>query len=252
MFSMTKFVTSIACHQLVDKQLISLDDPAVISQHLPEVSSMQILEGYDGDQPRLKPVTTPITLSMLLSHSAGMAYAWPTQPSLVKWRQQTGKGDYFANRSKDPEAYVQPLVFEPGTSYTYGVGVDWAGFLIERVTGKSLEEYFKVSPTWLAGGVGVGAGTQTGWRPTGQSVAEPVIAGWPVVESAYQGERGSALHSKLGQSCSLEHTIIIRQCPQGQCHPELTRGGLPSPPNHVHIASLTPTCCLTLPTAKNL
>lgn len=148
MFSMTKFVTSIACHQLVDRQLLSLDDASVISKYLPEVEGMKILEGFeeDGKTPKLKDVSRNITLAMLLSHSAGMAYAWPTQPALVKWRQVNGKGDYFANRSRDPEAYVQPLVFEPGTNYTYGIGIDWAGFLVERVTGKTLEEYFKVSP----------------------------------------------------------------------------------------------------------
>jgi CubicO group peptidase (beta-lactamase class C family) len=36
-----------------------------------------------------------------------------------------------------------PLVFEPGKEFAYGVGVDWAGKMVERVTGKVLEEYMK-------------------------------------------------------------------------------------------------------------
>ncbi len=41
------------------------------------------------------------------------------------------------------ETYIQHLAYEPGTSYQYSSSVDWAGFLIERITGKSLEEYFE-------------------------------------------------------------------------------------------------------------
>lgn len=38
------------------------------------------------------------------------------------------------------ERYGYPLVFEPGTSWAYGAGIDWAGMLLERTVGKTLEE----------------------------------------------------------------------------------------------------------------
>jgi methyl acetate hydrolase len=40
-------------------------------------------------------------------------------------------------------AYLYPLSFEPGTHFRYSIGIDWAGFLVSRVTGLSLEEYFQ-------------------------------------------------------------------------------------------------------------
>jgi len=40
-------------------------------------------------------------------------------------------------------AYLFPLLFEPGTHFRYSVGIDWAGFLVSRVTGLSLEDYFQ-------------------------------------------------------------------------------------------------------------
>lgn len=36
-----------------------------------------------------------------------------------------------------------PLLYEPGTSWSYGTSIDWAGKLIERITGQTLEEYMK-------------------------------------------------------------------------------------------------------------
>jgi len=40
-------------------------------------------------------------------------------------------------------AFLHPLLFEPGTQFGYSVGVDWAGFLVSRVTGLTLEDYFQ-------------------------------------------------------------------------------------------------------------
>ena len=43
------------------------------------------------------------------------------------------------------EAYTHPLIYEPGTSWLYGTSVDWAGKLVERITGQTLEEYMRVN-----------------------------------------------------------------------------------------------------------
>ena len=36
-----------------------------------------------------------------------------------------------------------PLMFEPGKRRQYGRGQDWAGRLVETVSGLTLEEYFQ-------------------------------------------------------------------------------------------------------------
>jgi methyl acetate hydrolase len=38
---------------------------------------------------------------------------------------------------------IQPLIYEPGTSFRYSIGIDWAGWLVERITGQTLEDYFQ-------------------------------------------------------------------------------------------------------------
>ena len=37
-----------------------------------------------------------------------------------------------------------PLLFDPGTQWEYGIGIDWLGRLVERVSGQDLEAYFRL------------------------------------------------------------------------------------------------------------
>lgn len=53
-----------------------------------------------------------------------------------------GKPSLFRAQGQTSD-YIQPLVYEPGTSYCYSISIDWAGFFVERITGQSLEEYFQ-------------------------------------------------------------------------------------------------------------
>lgn len=39
--------------------------------------------------------------------------------------------------------YALPVVFEPGTAWLYGINVDWAGAVVHRVLGKSLEDIYQ-------------------------------------------------------------------------------------------------------------
>jgi methyl acetate hydrolase len=45
--------------------------------------------------------------------------------------------------AEEPKEWLTPLLYEPGTSYYYSTGVDWAGVLVERISGQPLEEYFQ-------------------------------------------------------------------------------------------------------------
>ena len=62
-------------------------------------------------------------------------------PDLVKLQQKAGKTPNSG--ATVLERFTYPLIFEPGTSWSYGTGIDWAGKLLERVTGQTLEDYMK-------------------------------------------------------------------------------------------------------------
>jgi methyl acetate hydrolase len=136
--SMTKLVTSVAAMQLVEQGRLALDEP--LSNSLPELAAHPRLVGFDPDSgPILRPVSRPITLRHLLSHTSGFGY--------TTWNANLLRYDALASasvRNEDAEAFLfAPLVFDPGERWEYGIGVDWAGVAVERVSGQSLEEYFR-------------------------------------------------------------------------------------------------------------
>jgi CubicO group peptidase (beta-lactamase class C family) len=82
--SMTKAITGMAAMQLVEKGKLSLDDPA--SEVIPSLANVKVLEGWDGDTPRLRAPRRPVTLRHLLTHTAGFSYSlW--NPDIVKYER---------------------------------------------------------------------------------------------------------------------------------------------------------------------
>src|SRR5438477_237360 len=131
---MTKPVTTVAALQLVEQGKLQLDEP--VSKHLPELGALDVLDGFDPStgKPLLRPAKAPVTLKHLLTHTSGFCYDnWDGNmfryTSLTTGQPAGGKPG--------------PLMFEPGTRWQYGQGVDWAGRLVEKVSGLSLEDYFQ-------------------------------------------------------------------------------------------------------------
>jgi CubicO group peptidase (beta-lactamase class C family) len=105
----------------------------VLHAHIPEISKQDILVAYNDDGPVYVPRKTPLTLRMLLSHTSGLAYA-RRNTLIQRWQAEHNCG----KPGDGDNEVLGPLVFEPRTRWRYGTGVDWAGILLERVTGQSL------------------------------------------------------------------------------------------------------------------
>lgn len=132
--SCTKMITGIACMQLVEQGKLSLDDVDQVEKIAPELKAVQVIENG-----KLVPKKRGITLRMLLSHTAGFGY------SFFDERLNTFYGakglDEFSGNAYD---YLsQPLVNQPGELWEYGINIDWAGEVVSRVTGGSLNDYFQ-------------------------------------------------------------------------------------------------------------
>ena len=133
--SMTKAITATAAMQLVEQGKVTLQEP--VSKHLPELAKLDVLTGFDAaGKPTLRPATKPVTLHHLLTHTSGFAYdTW--DGSMLKYNAQHG------GPSAGAVAPLTPLIFEPGTRWQYGTSMDWAGKLVEAVSGLTLEQYFQ-------------------------------------------------------------------------------------------------------------
>jgi CubicO group peptidase (beta-lactamase class C family) len=137
--SMTKAITSVAALQLVEQGRVKLDEP--VAKHLPQLASLEVLTGFDKatGKPVLRPALKPVTLRHLLTHTSGFAYpTWSGE--MLKYTQQT-----VPIPAGTVPLAPTPLIFEPGTRWQYGFSTDWAGRLVEAVTGQTLEQYFQSS-----------------------------------------------------------------------------------------------------------
>jgi len=134
--SMTKAITSTAAMQLVEQGKLALDDP--VSGLLPELAAPQVLEGFDASgEPQLRPAKRPITLRHLLTHTSGFVYdVWNAE--MLRYMEARGIPGIISCRNA---ALALPLVFDPGEKWDYGIGIDWVGNAVERVSGRSLGDY---------------------------------------------------------------------------------------------------------------
>jgi methyl acetate hydrolase len=135
--SMTKAVTSVAAMQLVEQGKLRLDQP--IGDVLSELAAPQVLEGFDSTgAPRLRPARRAITLRHLLTHTAGFGYEM-LRPDLIRY---VGFTDTPSTSTGKLASLRQPLVFDPGDRWEYGINTDWVGRIVEAVSGHSLDTYF--------------------------------------------------------------------------------------------------------------
>jgi CubicO group peptidase (beta-lactamase class C family) len=136
--SMTKAITGAAAMQLVEQGRLSLDEPA--KEVCETIGRAQVIDGVDeGGAPRLRPPRTDITLRHLLTHTSGFVYdIWCAE-----------MGEYMAANEipgittcRDA-ALELPLLFDPGERWYYGIGIDWAGKMVEAVSGQRLGDYLR-------------------------------------------------------------------------------------------------------------
>jgi methyl acetate hydrolase len=128
--SMTKAVTSTACLQLVEQGKFAIDDP--VEKYLPQFYKAPVFESFDpatGDY-KLRPAAGAVTVRHLLTHTSGLGYPF-TDPTTRDFKPRPGE-----------EYPVGPLVFDPGERWLYSTSTDWVGRLVEKVAGKTLEDYF--------------------------------------------------------------------------------------------------------------
>ena len=153
--SMTKAITSVAVLKLWEDGKINLDDP--IEKYIPEFKDAEILETFNEKDSSYtsKPSTKKITIRQLLTHTSGIGYDFiDGNPSIKaifhKKKQSFMKNGVMCFCDEDVtigEAIRNladvPLHHEPGEKFTYSMGLDVLGYMIEIVSGKKLNVFYR-------------------------------------------------------------------------------------------------------------
>lgn len=143
--SMTKAITSVALMTLYERGHFLLSDP--VARYIPEFTKLKVVSEVDadGNVSSTVPATAPIRIIDLLAHSSGISY--PFIPNSVqKAYVDAGIIDGLTVRNITLASQMrllaeQPLLFEPGSDIAYGLNTDLLGYLVEVISGQTLEQY---------------------------------------------------------------------------------------------------------------
>ena len=156
-YSMTKPITGMAAMMLIDEGKLGLDQP--LAEILPAFAKMMVQKTYDGSITDLVPAERPITIRNLLTHTAGLGYGIVQKgpikdyyeanglvPGQVSRLPLPGLGRATAIKGLDHFAdgiAKAPLVYQPGTKWSYSVGLDVMGRVIEVASGMPFDTFLK-------------------------------------------------------------------------------------------------------------
>lgn len=141
-YSMTKPITSVALMQLFEEARFMLNDP--VARFLPGWEAQRVWVSGDGDEMETKEPARPVTFRHVLSHTAGLTYGATNHPVDRAYRRlgiQRGPGETLVTFVE--KLARAPLRYEPGERWMYSFATDVCGALVERISGRRLDEYFR-------------------------------------------------------------------------------------------------------------
>lgn len=146
--SMTKPITAVAALTLVEDCVLRLDDP--VDEVLPELANRRVLKSLESELDDTVPAERAITLRDLLTFrwGFGQLMAAPDAYPILKAAndRSIGMGPPRPFDYPSPDEWLRrlgelPLMAQPGAKWLYHVGSDVLGVLLERVSGKPLDEF---------------------------------------------------------------------------------------------------------------
>ncbi|MFI5187826.1 MAG: serine hydrolase domain-containing protein [Chitinophagales bacterium] len=146
--SQTKAITSVAVMMLYEEGKILLNDP--ISKYIAEFKNPKVLDKFNAADTTYTtvPAKREITIRDLLTHTSGIAYAQigTKESNAIYYKAGVVGGigvDKILLADKMKILGGLPLMHQPGEKWTYGLNTDLLGYLVEVVSGMSLDEFFR-------------------------------------------------------------------------------------------------------------
>ena len=161
-YSMSKPITGVALMILLEEGKLRLNDP--VSLYIPEFGKTQVLVVNEDGTSTLIDQTKVMTIRDLATHTSGIAYDFTANKALARIYRENELSPYFSINTPTKETLVSgmissekpfkdicsfaealaskaPLMHQPSERYTYSMGMDVLGCIIERVSGVKFDEF---------------------------------------------------------------------------------------------------------------
>lgn len=140
-YSMTKPVIAVGILKLMEQKKLKLDDP--VAKYIPAFGHVKVFAGGTADAPMLRDPAAPMTIRQLLDHTSGLAYGLTSGPVDTLFTRAK-----LYDAARTTEEFVDslariPLLFSPGTAWSYSSGIDVAGRVIEVASGQPLDRFLE-------------------------------------------------------------------------------------------------------------
>jgi len=144
-YSMTKPICAVAAMILWEEGLFELHDQ--VKWHIPSFANQKVFRSGTLTAARYEPVTEPMEMWHLFSHTAGMTYGFVYSNPVDQMYRNAGfewgtPRDASLADICDILAEL-PLMFQPGTEWAYSMSIDVLGRIVEIISGMTLGEFMK-------------------------------------------------------------------------------------------------------------
>ena len=142
-YSMTKPIASVALMQLYEQALFQLDDP--VSAYVPELKDLQVLTGGTADAPQTRAASREMSIRDVLMHTSGLVQRGSDNPVAELYARAgfVGPNTQFTLADMVKKLGEIPLYCDPGSEWNYGMSTDIVGYLVEVLSGQTLDTYLQ-------------------------------------------------------------------------------------------------------------
>ena len=142
-YSMTKPITSVALMMLYERGCFQLDDP--VSKHIPSWESMRVYKSGEGEQLETIECESSMTIKHLMTHTSGLTYGFMNNhPVDALYRSmRLDRGGAGTLQTLIDGLHQVPLLFHPGSRWSYSVATDVLGYLVEHFSGMPFDQFLR-------------------------------------------------------------------------------------------------------------
>jgi len=142
-YSMSKPLTGVAMMILFEQGKWRLDDP--VTRYVPEFKNLKVMveADKDGKITKVEDMKRPPTMREIMSHTAGFGYGLGDKHPVDKlYRERQVLGSTGLHQMIERTATI-PLMFQPGTDWSYSSAVDIQGYIVEKLSGESFGKFLQ-------------------------------------------------------------------------------------------------------------